>query len=417
VSAQVEVEVHDQSGYVPAPEIRRRVDSLRERLRSSRVSRVAVRIGLGSDLVITLLACRSLGVEPVIVSPWLPEDAVDRVSLGCWVRMGDDGPAVVEPANRPWDQGAEPPTPVPGIVVFSSGSTGVPKASRWGWESLTRSEMVTRRQERWAIGYIPSTFAGVSATCQALGRAQVLEYIEPPDLATVSRHSQPLDVVTGTPSFWRMSAVALRLASARSRSIGVATIGGEPVDEALIGLIRSFFAPTRIKQIFGTTEFGVLLSVDDELPGLPCSLIGKRLPNGVAFDVENGILRFSVRPGAPFQETGDTVKITSDRVHVTGRAGGTINVGGYKVDPVFVSQTISRHPDIIGARAYPVYSSLLGNVIGIDVVPRAELDPERLAADVKSYASRYLAPHERPRRVRVTEQLLLTPSGKLSFGG
>jgi acyl-CoA synthetase (AMP-forming)/AMP-acid ligase II len=413
----LEVEVRDQSGYLSAQETSRRAVSLGERLRSLRVRRMAVRVSSGSDLVVTLLACRPLGVEPVIVSPWLPEEVADSVSPDCWVRLGHDGSAIAERTRHPRVLPAEPDTHASGVVVFSSGTTGVPKATRWEWEALSRHGAGETWKERWGIGYMPFTFAGLSATCEALGRARVLEYIEPTDLAITSRHGSPLDVAAGTPSFWRMSVIAVGRANARPRPVGVATVGGEPVDEALLGLLRSFFAPTRIKQIFGTTEFGVLVSIDDERPGLPCSLIGKRLPNGVAFDIEKGMLRFSASAGAPFRETGDTVRIISGRVHVTARAGGFINVGGFKVDPVFVSQTISRHPDVIGVRAYPVPNVLLGNVIGIDVVPRLALDPARLAVDIKSYASRHLAPAERPRRVRITDQLLLAPSGKLSLDG
>jgi acyl-coenzyme A synthetase/AMP-(fatty) acid ligase len=214
-----------------------------------------------------------------------------------------------------------------------------------------------------------------------------------------------------------MSVITARNGTSIPRLVEVATLGGEPVDQALLTTVRSVFAPARIKQIFGTTELGILISVDDELPGLPTSLARKRLPNGVAFDVKNNLLRFSLHPKAPFVETGDTVRIASGRIHVIGRVGQGVNVGGHKVDPMHVSQVINQNPEVLGARAYPVSSRLLGNVIGIDVVPRSERDPEEFAAEIKSYAKLHLAPPERPRRVRVTSQLSLAQSGKMSFDG
>jgi acyl-CoA synthetase (AMP-forming)/AMP-acid ligase II len=410
-------EIHDQSGQKSAIEIGERVRRLQTRLRNARASRVAVRIESGSELVTALLACRPLGIEPVIVSPWLPREVVGALRPGYWVRMGeDDGAPAVEPGDWGESRPAEAASRASGITIFSSGSTGVPKASRWDWDRLDQPQSTASRPERWGIGYSPFTFAAVTATCQALSRAQTIEYMRPADFTTAKR-DEPFDVVAGTPSFWRMSAVAVRTGDARPRKVEVATLGGEPVDEALLRIIRSIFAPARIKQIFGTTEFGILLSVDDECPGLPCSLAGKRLPSGVAFDVADDMLRFSVGPGMPFLETGDMVRIVSGRIHVAGRVGRLINVGGHKVDPIYVSQVINRHPEVIGSRAYPVPSALLGNVVGIEVVPRGEPDPREFAAKIKSYAKLRLAPPERPRRVRITDQLLLAPSGKMSFDG
>lgn len=410
--------VYDRSGYLAAPEIEERVHQIQTNLQNARASRVAVRIESGSELVTILLACRPLAIEPIIVSPWLPREVADALRPDCWVRIGQPGePCVVDFNNREKILDAATDARAPGITLFSSGSTGTPKPARWAWEHLDHPQSAASHPERWGIGYAPFTFAAVTATYQALGRARTIEYMRPTDFV-IGKRDQPFDVVAGTPSFWRMSAIAARnRTAALPPPVEVATLGGEPVDRALIRIIRSTFAPARIKQIFGTTELGILLSVDDECPGLPYSLAGKRLPNGVAFEVRNEMLCFSAYPEAPFVETGDLVRIISGRVHVTGRAGRLINVGGYKVDPMYVSQVINQNPEVIAARAYPVYSSLLGNVIGIDVVPRNERGAREFAAEIKSYAKLHLAPAERPLRVNVTNELSLAPSGKMSFDG
>jgi acyl-coenzyme A synthetase/AMP-(fatty) acid ligase len=137
----------------------------------------------------------------------------------------------------------------------------------------------------------------------------------------------------------------------------------------------------------------------------------------VALDVKNGMLRFSVHPTTSFVETGDIVRVADGRIHIMGRVGQGINVGGHKVDPMYVSLVINQNSEVLGARAYPVRNTLLGNVIGIDVIPRNECDPKKFAAGIKSYAKLRLAPPERPRRIRVTDQLSLAPSGKISFEG
>lgn len=409
------IEVFDQSGFVTALDMEEHVHRIRTQLRNSRVSRVAARVEFGSDLVAVLLACRPLAVELVIAGTWLPPEVMDALRPDCWVLNTGQGQLDVLSANSHLGHGAEGTgVHAPGIVIFSSGSTGTPKASRWAWGSFDGASSTASRPERWGIGYGPATFAAVSSTCQALTRARAIEYLQPADLA-LTRHDEPFDVVAGTPSFWRMSAIAGRKKHAYYGLIRVATIGGESVDQALLKRVRSTFAPLRIKQIFGTTEFGTVMSIDDGLPGLPLARAGVRLPNGMAFEVRNEMLCISRSPGAPFLATGDMVKIASGRIQVTGRAGRVINVGGHKVDPAYVSQAINQHPKVAGSRAYPVSSSLVGSVVGVDVVPCRECDHQELCTEIKAYAKLHLAPPERPRRVRVTEELTLTPSGKLSF--
>ncbi|UZK53926.1 acyl--CoA ligase [Streptomyces drozdowiczii] len=306
-------------------------------------------------------------------------------------------------------RGASPAEP--GLCLLSSGTTGEPKPTHWPWRTLARGEW-GRGSEHWAIGYAPHSFAAVSATCQALGRAARVEFVRPAELATARPDAAPLTVAAGTPSFWRLAAIANR-DPAEFRRVNTATIGGEPVDASLLRLLGDIVTPTRIKQIFGTTELGTVLHVDDGRPGLPETLLGHRLPNGAAFDVRDGHLCISVGPGAPFVDTGDEARIDDGRVHVIGRAGIFVNVGGLKANPYRVTQVLQQHESVLAARAYGLRNALLGKVVAADVVLRPGSDPLLLIPELKRYTAGLLDAHERPRRIRSIESLTVAESGKV----
>ncbi|QMU78286.1 acyl--CoA ligase [Streptacidiphilus sp. PB12-B1b] len=221
-------------------------------------------------------------------------------------------------------------------------------------------------------------------------------------------------MVAATPSFWRMTGILAARGGRRPRPVGTVSTGGEPVDDPLLDLIRTVVAPDRIVQIFGTTEIGSLLSVTDGRSGLPAALMGRRLPGGGAFEVQDGRLLVSPAEGQPFHRTGDLVRLCAGRVQLIGRDQSVINVGGQKVPPHLVRTALERHPRVLAARVYAVRSPVLGQVVGADVVASDDTDPAALAADVKAYARERLAPYEVPRRVRVVHELRLAPSGKIN---
>lgn len=403
--------VRDDLGSVSRADLLRDVRSWGAAAGASGISRVAVDVRAGRDLVKALAFGVLHDLDVIVHGEGVPPAAVLALRPQALIAYGPDatqGQFTAVDGALPGRPGAA------GVWVFSSGTTGSPKSTHWPWASVVPNGLIEpgSAPERWGLGYAPFTFAAVSAVGQALGRAGRIEFLRPQDLAADPRRDDALEVVAATPSFWRTAALhALR--SGGLRTVRTASTGGEPVDDTLLEVLRTVVNVQRIVQIFGTSEFGALFVVTDGKPGFPVEMIGERLPSGAAVDVREGRLLISPSEGLPFVATGDTAAVNDGRVHVTGRESLVINVGGRKVSPQVVSQTLQRHPGVFAARAYAVRSSLMGHVVGVDVVPLAPDAPPGLAADIKSYARQHLAPHERPHRVRLVDRLALAASGKV----
>ncbi|WP_369199228.1 hypothetical protein [Streptomyces sp. PU-14G] len=374
---------------------------------------VLARVSAGVPLVTVLLAARGLDVDVIIAGP--STDDASAAALGADTVAVSDAAGGFDVRPLPGAERGAADGEEAGLRLLSSGTTGAPRATRWPWRLLTHGRAWDGGgSERWAIGYAAHSFAGVSATCQALGRAASLEFVRPTDLSAPEPGAPELTVAAGTPSFWRMAAIATREESG-FRRIGSLTMGGESVDQSLLDLVRESVAPRRITQIFGTTELGTAILVDDELPGLPEERRGHRLSNGAAFEVDGEKLLVSTAPGEPYAPTGDLVRLADGRVHVTGRVGVYVNVGGMKANPYRVTQVLQQHEEVLAARAYGMRSPVLGQVVAADVVPRGAPEPRQLVAALKRYTGTVLEAHERPQRINVVDDLAVAESGKVQL--
>lgn len=394
---------------------RNHAQQLRESLSANTAATVVVSIPTGLHLTTVLLATRDSRLNLVIIGPHTHANGLEWTKADIYAEPVDGGRFHIHrcppaPDTRQERNG-------PGVAIMSSGTTGAPHPSWWSWEDLTHGKPwpAPGGYEHWAIGYAPHTFAGVTAVCQAMSRARMLEFINPADLSGTDQNPRPLDVVAATPSFWRL-AVAMAGSPASVPPIVTAAVGGEPVDTALLRRMRDVFAPQRINQVFAASEFGTLLAIDDELPGLPAKQAGVRQPNGLAFDLHVDQLRVSRAPGQPFLPTGDMIERTGDRIKIVGRVGLHINVGGMKVNPYKVADTLQQHPKVLIARAYPIPSPVLGQVVAAQVVPAGTVpDPHAFAHELRRFCTGRLQAFARPMHIELVDEITLAASRKVAM--
>jgi len=113
--------------------------------------------------------------------------------------------------------------------------------------------------------------------------------------------------------------------------------------------------------------------------------------------------------------TGDVYRCDPDGYHVhCGREDDFFKVAGQWVAPAEVESVLLRHPGVLdgGVVGAPEAGGLIKPFAF--VVPRDPAgSPEALEADVRGYLEAALAPHQRPRAIRVVSELPRTATGKL----
>ncbi|MDG4798765.1 AMP-binding protein [Micromonospora sp. WMMD1082] len=261
------------------------------------------------------------------------------------------------------------------LWLLTSGSTGRPKRVGHTLESLTtvRGQQPGRT---WLCPYAPGTYAWWQVVTLSLTQAgQHLVVVEPEQLddwpALAAEHG--VDAASGTPTFWRRALHRDPAALARV-PLRQVTLGGEPVDQAILDRLREMFPAARISWIYASSEVGAAIVVHDGRAGFPVEWLDRAAPGRPAIGVRDGELVItSPYHGAGLDgpvRTGDRAQLVGDRVLISGRLDADeINVGGSKVSAGGVRDVLTAHPGVAWARVTGRRAPLLGHMVVADVVP------------------------------------------------
>jgi acyl-coenzyme A synthetase/AMP-(fatty) acid ligase len=343
-----------------------------------------------------------------------PEDA-DRVLIDDTLTSDPTTPA--SGTVLPDGAGSETPTV---WRLFTSGTTGAPKAIDHSLASLTRTVQRSRGDvtpgRTWGLVYEPTRLAGMQVLLQSLTNGDLLldaasEEPLPERLRWLAE--QQVDSLSATPTLWRQ---VLQSADPASLPLRQITLGGEIADQLVLDALARAFPDARITHIFASTETGAAFAVNDGREGFPLSYLSDP-PRGVRLEVRDGIL-FVEAPGTSaagpdgFASTGDLVEVTDDRVIFLGRASGVVNVGGVKVAPEQVEAVLRAHPDVLDAVVRSRRNAFSGSILVADVVVAPDAPRENLSARLRAHVAAQLPSAHVPASVKVVPELSTSVTGK-----
>ncbi|BCJ57492.1 AMP-binding protein [Micromonospora endophytica] len=304
------------------------------------------------------------------------------------------------------------------LWLLTSGSTGRPKRVGHTLASLTtvRGEQPART---WLCPYAPGTYAWWQVVTLSLTQpGQDLVVVEPEQLddwpALAATHG--VDAASGTPTFWRrtLHRDPAGLARVPLRQL---TLGGEPVDQAILDRLREVFPTARISWIYASSEVGAAIVVHDGRAGFPAEWLDRAAPGRPTLGVRDGELVItSPHHGTGLAgpvHTGDRAQLVGDRVLITGRLDSDeINVGGSKVSAGGVRDVLTAHPWVAWARVTGRRAPLLGHMVVAEVVlttaPQPDAPTEPTAADEAAlvrWCAERLPDYAVPRRIRVLTEI------------
>ena len=382
------------------------------------------------QLVLTLLASQYCGAKVCILNRAFEAADFDRFArrLPAGLLITDAEvpywPERVLPIHelQPCSSALLPGGTVPGgIVILTTGTTGLPKAALYTWAHLLSQVRFADNSpnRRWALLYPLNHFAGLQVLLHttknglSLAIPKTRQFTDV--LACLTRSE--VDSVSATPTFWRMFTGQLT-AGAEQLKVRQITLGGEPASADILRRLRELFPGARITQVFATTEIGSCFTVNDGLPGFPAEFLEAPIGN-VQLRIKDGSLYIRSGMGmtgyvdgspAPDQDgdwidTGDLVELRGNRVFFLGRKGEVINVGGVKVFPPSVEDHIRSIPGVSAVRVYGKPNPVTGQIVAADLEIEDGFDPDSLLGNVRSACRLSLNRYEQPRELHIVNKL------------
>lgn len=299
------------------------------------------------------------------------------------------------------------------IMVYTSGTTGPPRACAWEFEKLEK--MVRSPSDKtlpWVSAYPVGSFAGLYTLVSTIVAARSLYLIH-----EITELADCLDIegslLCGTPTFWRYLLMRSQMQTLTNLRPAIISLGGEIVTQDLLNKLNRTFPGARIVHVYATTELGSLFSVSDRRSGFPLGLLGRNVGSGIVLEIESGEL-LARRANGLTMRTGDAVRISGDRVVFEGRADDIVNVAGSKVRSARVEEVIRELPFIVDVRVFPHPSPVTGSIVAAEIVVDPAQDADAARAGVRSYCATKLDRPAQPRRISVVGQLSTTATGKVA---
>ena len=303
-------------------------------------------------------------------------------------------------------------------VLYTSGTTGVPKAISHTLSSLTRTVVDAAGMGHvWGLLYDPNRMAGIQVLLQALRSDATV--VAPSLHESLSRRIERLiaggvNAVSATPTLWRQ---ILQLPVSKDWHLTQITLGGEIADQRVLDALSQAFPQARIVHVFASTETGAAFSVKDQREGFPVGYL-EEPPRGIRLEIRDDILHvFSPGVSASgsdgFASTGDIVEVAGDRVLFRGRSTGVVNIGGANVWPEVVESVLREHPDVLEAVVSAKSNPMTGNLLTARVVLVELADQDGISKRLRSWV-RDRAPRTHvPASISVVEQLDVSATGKV----
>ena len=314
-----------------------------------------------------------------------------------------------------------------GVVLFTSGSTGNPKAALQSLERFLHKFEKPGRRYRTLAFLLFDHIAGIDTLFYTLasGGTLVTTRERTTDAICALIERARVEVLPASPSFLRLMCIGGGASDYDLGSLKIITYGSEPMDPSTLAWLGSQFPHAEIIQKYGTTETGSPRSKsrgrDSLWLRIKDSDVATRVVDGILHIRSEGTILGYLNAPSPVDAdgwycTGDVVDVENDSegewIRFRGRASDVINVGGEKVSPAEVEQTILELPFVEDAVVRGEPHALMGQIVTARVTVIAQTDGKTAKKEIRKRCRARLAPYKVPVKIDVVADNLTSERQK-----
>jgi long-chain acyl-CoA synthetase len=373
------------------------------------------------DVVGCLLALIRIGAIAVPFSEGAEREIPALASLSrveVLIRFGVDGAIEVTSLEPP---GPHPLVEAfcarrhPGLIVFTSGSTGEPKGILHDFASLLTKFETPRPAWRTVLFLLIDHLGGVNTLLSVLanGGMGITAERRSPGAVCQAIERARAELLPTTPAFLTLLVTSNSIRAHDLSSLRLVTYGTDTMPDQTLKATAAAFPGVKLQQTYGLSEVGVLRSKSKESASLLVQVGGDgfetKIVDRVLWVRSRSAMVGYLNAPSPFDaegwlNTGDLVEQEGDHLRILGRASDLINVGGQKVFPAEVESVLLQAPNVLDATVFADTHPAMGKVVGARVTLATPEDPLALRTRLRRFCLERLAPFKVPARITVTAE-------------
>ena len=262
----------------------------------------------------------------------------------------------------------------PGLVLFSSGSTGTSKAAVHDFVPLLEKFKVPRHALRTLTFLLFDHIGGVNTLLYVLSNAGCVVTVpkRSPEVVCAAIERHRVQLLPTSPTFINLLLMSEAYKRHDLSSLEMVTYGTEVMPETTLERFHRLFPRVRLLQTYGLSEVGILRSQSRAADSLWVKVGG----DGFETRVVDGMLQIRARSAmlgylnapSPFTPdgwlpTGDAVDVDGEYLRIRGRHSEIINVGGEKVYPAEVESVLQSMEGVkdvtVGSEPNPISGQIV----------------------------------------------------------
>lgn len=306
-----------------------------------------------------------------------------------------------------------------GLVLFTSGSTGQPKAALHNLDKLLMKYLIPRKTMRSLVFLRIDHIGGINTLFSLLsnGGTIILSDDRTPEAICRSIAEYKVELLPTTPSFLNLLLISEAYKDYDLSSLKLITYGTEVMTDTLLKKLRAVFPNVEFKQTYGLTEVGILRTKSESSDSPWVKVGGEnyeiKVVDGILWiKSDHSILGYLNAP-SPFTEDGwlvtkDKVEIKGDYLRFLGREEEIINVGGLKVFPSEIEDVIMKMSEVDDVVIWGEKNPILGNIVCAKVFLKSDVDENDFRANFNKFCKSHLDRFKIPQKLEISKETIPT---------
>ena len=273
-----------------------------------------------------------------------------------------------------------------GLILFSSGTTGRPKAILHSMNTMLK-RYVGKKKPLITLNFLLfDHIGGINTLLYTLFNTGQLVIPFKRNVTDVVNDIEKfsIELLPTTPTFLRMLMFDSNLNLQKLKSLKVITYGAELMDEYTLQQVAKLLPNVNLRQTYGMSEIGILRVRSESNTSLWIQIGGdgveKKIDNDVLYLKAQNRMFGYLNEKSPFDKNGwyntnDIVESKQDgHLKIVGRKSDVISVGGLKILPSEVERIALKNDEIKNAKAYGRNNPVTGQHVEIICEPKKNLE-------------------------------------------